>query len=235
MYHICRDNSNHVTNPAYCSTFGATNIDDKALSGYEEHIYDTINCYDDTYEQAYKAEQSNMEPSAANLENPYDDNISIKSDDVSFDQLGGYSVPDFKGNEVHSSMPKPLAEPRYANTLAPGATAVADDNVQLTSKNLSTDDKYVLHDAKQQVSNDDYILHEATQRHNTDEYVSLDTMHVAEIEEYITQDVTHTAESNGYTLINPTHHTIDSDYQDVVLQSPPPPGYSVPSNIPATS
>lgn len=219
MYLINRNNNTaNVTNPVYCASVEATNKEDTTLPGYEEHIYDTIQCYDDMDE--HKVEPKGMAPSTASyqhsLQNLYDDDrVSIKSDDVSCDQSGAYSVPDFKEDGARSGVPKPLPKPRYTKKV--NATHVAD--AQPAYKNLSTDE---------------YVLHDATQRVN-DEYVSLDTTHTGEPEEYITQEVTHTVEGNDYASLDATNYVTDNDYQEIVHQSPPPPGYAVPSNIPATS
>ena len=213
----------------YCGNFESTRKEDVTLPGYEEHIYDTINCYDDKNDEQGVGSKS-VAPSTGyqhRLQNPYDDDrVSIKSDDVSCDQAGGYSVPDVKVNREHSSKPKPLPKPRYANK--------PDINAQLpTSKKPSTDNEYLLQAATQRVNSDEYILHDATQRVNNTDF-SLDTTHTVEAEEYTTQAGTQ-IETGEYASIDVTHHTTDNDYQEIVLQSPSPPGYAVPSNIPATS
>ena len=214
MHLINRDDTNNVTNPVYSANLEPTKKDDTDY----EHIYDYIN---ETEE--HKVELKDMPLSTPHhdqhrLENPYDeDRVSIKSGDVACDNSVAYSVPNTKEDGAHSTVSKPLPKPRLINIT--GATPVA--NAESISKNLTPDDEYVLHDATQKVINDDYV--------------SLDTTHTPETEEYITQVITHTVESNGYTSVDVAHRITDNDYQEIVQRSSPPPGYSVPSNIPATS
>ena len=226
MHLINRDITNNVTNPVYSANLEPTKKDDTDY----EHIYDYIN---DTEE--HKVEQKGMAISTAHqhrLENPYDDDrISIKSGDVACDHSVAYSVPNTKEDGAHSTVQKPVPKPRYTNT--DGATPVV--NTESISKNLSPDDEYVLQYATQKVSHDNFVLYEAAQKVNNDDYVSLDTTHTPETEEYITPVITHAVESNEYTSVDVAHHITDNDYQEIVQRSSPPPGYSVPSNIPATS
>ena len=140
-------------------------------------------------------------------------------------------MPNTKEDGAHSTVQKPVPKPRYTN--ATGATPVV--NTESISKNLSPDEEYVLQYATQKVSHDNFVLYEATQKVNNDDYVSLDTTHTPETEEYITPVITHAVESNEYTSVDVAHHITDNDYQEIVQRSSPPPGYSVPSNIPATS
>ena len=202
----------------------------------DEHIYDSISFRDDK-DGEEKVEAKNMASSAAyqhHLQNPYDedDNVSIKSDDVSCDQSGGYSAPYVKKDGAHSCKPKPSPKPRYINNV----DITSATNTQLINKNMPTnDDDYVLHDAKQKICDDEYVSHDATQRVNKDEYVSLNTAHTFESEEYITQAASNTVEGNRYASVDITQCTTDNDYQEIVKQSSPPPGYSIPSNIPATN
>lgn len=42
-------------------------------------------------------------------------------------------------------------------------------------------------------------------------------------------------DEGDYTTLNVTHSNGGNVYQELVAQRPPPPGYSIPSNIPATS
>ena len=213
MYLINRDNGNNVTNPVYSAAIEPTIKEDLE---FEEHIYDSIN------DVEHKVELRGMGLSTAyqhRLQNPYDhdDRISIKSDDVACDHSVDYSVPNTKEDGMHSTVSKPVPKPRHTNDT--GGTPVI--NAESINKNLSHDD--------------DYVLHDATQRVNHDDYVSLDTTHTPETEEYITQAVTHTVESNEYSSVDVAHRITDNDYQEIVRQPSPPPGYAVPSNIPATS
>ena len=200
-----------------------------------EHIYDSISCHGDGEE---KTEPKSVAASIAyqhHLQNPYDeDRVSIKSDDVSCDQAGGYSAPCFKTDGAHYSEPRLSPKPRYVNNTD---VTLATDS-QSIDKNIPANDDYILQDATQKVNVDDeYVLHDAKQRvaTRTDEYVSLNTAHTFESEEYITQAVSSTVEGNGYASVDITKRTTDNDYQEIVRQSSPPPGYSIPSNIPATN
>ena len=227
MYLINRDNGNNVTNPVYSAAIEPTIKEDLE---FEEHIYDSIN------DVEHKVELKGMGLSTAyqhRLQNPYDhdDRISIKSDDVTCDHSVDYRIPNTKEDGMHSTVSKPVPKPRHTNET--GGTPVV--NAESINKNLSHDDEYVLQYATQKVSHDDYVLHDATQRVNHDDYVSLDTAHTPETEEYVTQAVTHTVESNEYSSVDIAHRITDNDYQEIVRQPSPPPGYSVPSNIPATS
>ena len=226
-YFINRDNSNSVTNPVYSDNLENTNKD---FMIDDEHIYDSI-----SYHGEEKAEAKSVASSIAcqhHLQNPYDedDRVSIKSDDVSCDQTGDYSEPCFKTDGAHFSEPKLSPKPRYVNNT--DVTPATD--VQSIDKNITTNDDYILHDARQKVNDDEYVLHDAKQRVATDEYVSLNTAHTFESEEYITQAVSSTVEGNGYASVDITKRTVDNDYQEIVQRSSPPPGYSIPSNIPAS-
>ena len=232
MYLINRDNSNSVSNPAYCTNIETTNKDFMTVPDCDEHIYDSISFHDDK-DGEVKVQPKSMASSTAyqhRLQNPYDDDrVSIKSDDVSCDESGGYSTPYVKGDGAHSSKPKPSPKPRCADV-------ISTTDAKSINRNLPTnDEEYVLHDARQKVDNDEYVLHDATQRVDKDEYVSLDTTHTFESEEYITHGVSNTVEGNGYASVDITQRKTENDYQEAVHQPPPPPGYSVPSNIPATN
>ena len=212
---IDRNNDQHVTNPTY-----STDIGDINKVGFEtedvEHIYETIKCYDD--------EEAKEEPkSVAFSKNTNDDRASIKSDDVPFDQTREYCVPDFNVSQALSSKPKPKPKPRYANFEAIKPVSKPQHDLP-TNTNLQTEDEY--------------LLHAATQRVSDGEYASLDTKCAeseGEGDEYITQSVPQTVQSNEYTSLNVTHHITEGDYQEIVHQPPPPPGYAVPTNIPATN
>ena len=206
------------------------------VPGDEEHIYDSISLHmHDEKNEAAKFQPNSMASCAAyqhRLQNPYDDDrASIKSDDVSCDQAD-YSTPHFKEDGAHSTKPKPLPKPRYANQdyLMPAV------DPHLISKNLPADeDDYVLHHAKQKVNDGGCVSREARLTNAKDEYVSLDAARKYESEEYITQAVTSTVENNGYASIDITQPTAENQYLEIIDQSFPPPGYSIPSNIPTTN
>ena len=89
----CRDNRHSVTNPLYSSTTN-TNKGDMTLSEHKEYTHDNTKCCDDMNKEQ-KVELRSTAPSSAYqsvLQNPYDDHVSIKSDDVPCNQLGGYSA-----------------------------------------------------------------------------------------------------------------------------------------------
>ena len=242
VYLANRDCSNSVTNPVYCGNLEAVSKDSfTTMPDDDEHIYDSISLHMHHMHDE-KIAAANFQPkSMASCavyqhcsENPYDDDrASIKSDDVSYGQSADYSTPYFKEDEANSNKPKPSPRERYANQ----DDLVSADHPHLISKNLPTDeDEYVLHHAKQKVNDDDRVSREAMLRNSKDEYVSLDAAHKFESEEYITQAVTSTVEGNGYASVDITQSTAENHYQEIAHhQSFPPPGYSTPSNIPATN
>lgn len=128
----CRDNRHSVTNPLYSSTTN-TNKGDMTLSEHKELTHDNTKCCDDMNKEQ-KVELRCMAPSSAYqnvLQNLYDDHVSIKSDDMPCNQLGGYSA------NVQYNLPINMQPPESDNDLndATQRGNCDDEDTTLASKN----------------------------------------------------------------------------------------------------
>ena len=181
-----------MNNPTYSSDprvpYPTKDIDDDTTPpGHEEHVYESI-----CEKQKHQLEANNKAPlniyynaSQKPSDDDDDDRLSIKSDDVKYDDTDGQCTPNIKESKAYynkNGKPKPQPKPRHNKN--PTATTAAAASV----------------------------IHYDIPRNNT---LCVDEG------DYTTLDVTH---SNGGNV-----------YQELMVQQPPPPGYSIPSNIPATS
>ena len=136
-------------------------------------------------------------PQLASKDDDDADRISIKSDDVKYDDTEEQYTSDVKENKAYynkNGKQKPQPKPRHKTKLT--ATPAV-----LTARDMMTNN----HDIRSSDFNQP--------RPPVDEgdYTTLDVGH-----SHVTKD-----DSNVY--------------QDLVVHQPPPPGYAVPNNIPATS
>ena len=192
VYIYRRNNDNNINNPTYSSDprapYPTKDIDDnKTPPGYDEHIYESIFGPSETEKQKHQLEASNKAPlniyynASQKPTDDDDDRLSIKSDDVKYDDTEDQCTPNIKESKAYytkNGKPKPQPKPRQTTT----ATAAVP------------------------------VIHYDVPRNNT---LSVD--------------------EGDYTTLDVTHSYGGNVYQELVGQQPPPPGYSIPSNIPATS
>ena len=193
-----RSDDRHINNPTYSSDLRAlrspSTEQPSAPLGYEEHVYDAICSASECEKKKQKPEANTNVPSNIydNTQNGRNDDnadrISIKSDDIKYEDMEGQCTSDVKQSKAYyskNSKPKPQPKPRHSKkpTTAPVAP---------THYDVPTNNRY---------------------------------LPPADEGDYTTLDVTHS--SNGASGGNV--------YQELIVQRSPPPGYDVPSNIPATS
>ena len=188
-------NGGNVNNPTYSSDPRAPHptkdIDDnKTPPGYDEHIYESIcgpSGIEKQLEASNKAPQ-NIYYNASQKPTDDDDRLSIKSDDVKYDDTEEQCTPNIKESKAYytkNGKPKPQPKPRHHHQptyTTPAAAAPVTHN------------------------------HYDVPRNNT---LPVD--------------------DGDYTTLSVKHSNGGNVYQELVTQQPPPPGYSIPSNIPATS
>ena len=130
----------------------------------DEHIYDTINCYDDVdvskeRESRSKA-SSNIYQNTVKSTNENADCATIKSDQVRFDD-----------SRVYYNKPKPQYKPKHAKK--PVAKPVPKARHHLaTNKSLPTEDEYVLPDTSYTLESQYTSLNQA-HRDENNQYTSL--------------------------------------------------------------
>ena len=129
--HLCRGNS--INNPTYSSDLRTQhhNKDEITLPGYEEHIYDAICAPAECEKEKQQPLEANNKTSYGNhydipkLPNKDDDDddadrISIKSDDVKYDDTEGQCISDVNKNKAYynkNGKPKPQPKPRHTTKL----------------------------------------------------------------------------------------------------------------------
>ena len=206
-------NGSNINNPTYSSAPSASNAlatkninDDPTLLEPDDHIYEPI-CHGSQLEKEKHLQKANHKAASNiyyntsqkpnNNDDDDDDRLSIKSDDVKYDDTEEQRTSNVKKSTARYSKngkPKPQPKPRYnkqptANTTAP---AVHYD-VPRSSLQLVDEGDYTALD-----------LTRSNAMNNGNDYQQL-------------------AINGG------------NDYQELMAHQPPPPGYSVPNNIPATS
>ena len=136
-------------------------------------------------------------PQLASKDDDDTDRISIKSDDVKYDDTEGQCTSDVKENKAYynkNSKPKPQPKPRRKTKLTTIPEVHTAPGMMTSNHDIRSSD---YHQPKAPVDEGDYT----------------------------TLDVSHSHVTNDGSNV----------YQDLVVHQPPPPGYAVPNNIPATS
>ena len=176
---VDRDNNNRINNPLFTGTLEAT-TKDATEPDFEEHIYDTINCYDDVYydddekneKQEVKKKYETPSNTYQNFLKPSSKGTSIKSDKVQHGKSGVHCMPDTTKSEAHYYNQTP---PSVSNQ-ATSASASKACYYQTTTREVNQED-HLRPDVKCPTGN-----------------------------QYATLDVTRKAESNLYTSLAVPQH-----------------------------
>ena len=180
-----------MNNPTYSSDprvpYPSKELDDDTPPGYDEHVYESICAPSELEKQKQQQQQQNKAPFNATQKpsDDDDDRLSIKSDDVKYDDTEEQCASNVKESKAYYSKngsAKPQPKPRHNKQ--PTTTAAGP------------------------------VIHYDVPRNN----VQLPPV-----------------DEGNYTTLDSSVINGGNDYQELMVHQPPPPGYAVPSNIPATS
>ena len=181
---VDRDNNNNIDNPIFTGTVEAT-TKDTAEPDFEEHIYDTINCYDDddngdddkkNEKQEVKAKYKTPSNTYQNFLKPSSKGASIKSDKVQHNKSGVHCMQDTNKREAHYYNQTPPSVSNQA-TSAPASKACY---YQTTKRELNPEEYYLLPDVKCPTGNQ-YATLDETRKAESNLYTSLAVPQHAEL------------------------------------------------------